>query len=186
MAREGVVSELLKARYASRSISSEQIPESVLGHLIEAIRLTPSCFNNQPWNYLFLMSPEALEKGRQCLVPGNLEWAGSAPLIVIAYARKKDDCVLKDGRAYYQFDVGMSVMNLMLAATANNLVARPMAGFNPDAIKEKFGLDEESEPIVVLALGFYNADESRLPDRLKGANEKPRVRKRPDEIVTIV
>jgi nitroreductase len=186
MIKPETVTRILEARYASRSIASRPIPEEVIAHLITAVRLSPSCYNNQPWNFLFLLSPEALEKGRKCLVPGNLDWAGRAPLIVIAYARRKDDCVLKDGRAYYQFDTGMAVMNLMLAATANGLVARPMAGYNPTLVKESFGLDEESEPLIVLALGYYDSDESHLADRLKGANEKPRVRKAANEIVSML
>ena len=70
--------------------------------LIEAVRLTPSCFNNQPWKYLFLESDESLEKGRQALSKGNFAWASRAPLLVIGYARRDDDCVLPEGRVYYQ------------------------------------------------------------------------------------
>ena len=62
---------LLNARKAGRSISSEPLPESVIAELIEAVRLTPSCFNNQPWRFLFLESPEALAKGQEALSGGN-------------------------------------------------------------------------------------------------------------------
>ena len=36
------------------------------------------------------------------------------PLLVVGHVRREDDCVSSDGRAFYQFDLGMAVMNLRL------------------------------------------------------------------------
>jgi nitroreductase len=181
-----VISKLLAARYASRSISGSPVPAAVMIELIEAVRLTPSCYNNQPWHWLFLTSPEALEKGRECLAKPNLAWAGRAPLLAVLWARKKDDCLLKDGRAYYAFDCGMSAMDLMLAATANDLIARPMAGYDPAKAAELFKLDEDAEVLLFMAIGYHEPDESHLPERLVGLGDKPRERKAADAVVTIL
>jgi nitroreductase len=174
---------LLNARKAGRSISSEPLPESVIAELIEAVRLTPSCFNNQPWRFLFLESPEALAKGQEALSGGNRAWAPRAPLLVVGYSRREDDCVSPDGRAYYQFDLGMSAMNLMLAATHHGLVARPMSGFEPEKIKERFELGADMQPLVMIAVGRPSDDESHLPERYKEMDKKPRQRKEAGEIV---
>ncbi|MFA4985492.1 MAG: nitroreductase family protein [Candidatus Brocadiia bacterium] len=174
---------ILSARYASRSFSPKPLPDDVLAEIIEAARLTPSCYNKQPWRFLFLQTPDALKKGRSCLVDANRVWADRAPLIIVGYARKGDDCQLPDGRNYYHFDLGMASMDIMLCATHHNLVARPMAGYDAAKIRELFNLTPEDEPMVVMALGYYDPDESHLPDRLKGANKVPRVRKNVDEIV---
>jgi len=176
--------KILAARRATRSISRESLPENMVLELMEAIRMTPSCYNKQPWHFLFLQSQEGLAKGHQILSPGNHPWASRAPLLVIGYAKKKDDCMLPDGRAYYQFDVGMSVMNLMLSATHLGLVARPMAGWDPARVKELFKLEPDDEPIIVLAIGFPSDDESHLADYYKGADKKPRVRKEIMDIIT--
>jgi nitroreductase len=180
------VIELLEKRVAGRSILSEQLPSSIVDELVEAARLTPSCFNNQPWRFLFLQSEEARKKGAEVLSPGNQIWAGRAPLLVIAYAQRSNDCVINDGRAYFQYDVGMAVMSLILAATAHGLTARPMAGFSPAKAKELFGLAPEDEPLVLLAIGRPSFDESHLPDHYKGLNQKPRERKSTAEIVKII
>jgi nitroreductase len=177
------VIDLLEKRVAGRSINKEQLPSSMVDELIEAARLTPSCFNNQPWRFLFLQSEEARKKGYEVLAPGNQIWAGRAPLLVIAYAQRGNDCVINDGRAYYQFDMGMAVMSLMLAATVHGLTARPMAGFSPVKAKELFGLAPEDEPLVMLAIGRPSNDESFLPDHYKGLNQKPRERKSASEVV---
>ena len=128
----------------------------------------------------------ALENGRGVLAPGNLDWAGKAPLLIIGHTRKEDDCVVKDGRAYHQFDLGMSVMNIMLAATHHGLTARPMAGFDPAKTRAFFDLPDDAEPLVMIAVGKPGDDEAEhLPEHFRGIEGK-RERKKADEIVSIL
>jgi glutaredoxin-dependent peroxiredoxin len=180
---ERPVTDLLRARHAGRAIDSRPLPEEVIADLVEAVRLTPSCSNNQPWRFLFLESPEARASGAQIFTGGNRAWAPRAPLIVVGYSKASDDCRNSDGRLYHQFDTGMAAMNLMLAATSHDLCARPMAGFDPARVRELFGLSAEDEPIVAIAVGYLSADESHLPDYYKGAETRPRVRKEAGEVV---
>ena len=177
------VIDLLQARKKTRAIAPDPLPDAVINDLIEAIRLTPSCFNKQPWKYLFLESEDARRTSQDFFTGGNLTWAPRAPLIVIGYARRQDDCVLKDGRAYYQFDVGMSAMNLMLAATHHGLTARPTAGWDSAMIREFFKLEEDEEPLIVILIGYPSADESHIPDHFKGVEQKPRIRKEPSDLI---
>lgn len=174
--------DLLWKRHATRSISPEALPDALVDELVEAVRLAPSCFNKQPWRWLFLTSEDARAKGRQVLSKGNQPWAGRAPLLVIGHTRPEDDCQLP-GRDYHQFDLGLSAMNLMLAATEHDLVARPMAGFDPDRAKELFDLPDDAQPLVMLAIGKPSNDEDHLADHYKGIADKPRERKDPGEIV---
>lgn len=175
--------ELLHKRYATRAISSTALPREILDDLAEAARLTPSCYNKQPWRFLFVTSEAGRNKTVAALSPGNRPWAGRAPLLIVAFARAADDCQLPDGRQYYQFDLGMAVMNLILAATEHDLVARPMAGFDPAAVRRAFGLADADEPLVILAVGRPSEDESHLPERYKGLDRNLRERKPVGEIV---
>jgi nitroreductase len=180
------VIELLEARKATRSILPDELADEVLEDLAEAARLAPSCRNFQPWRYLFLTSPMALENGRSVLAKGNLPWAGTAPLLIIGYTREEDDCVIKDGRAYHRFDLGMSVMNVMLAATHHGLTARPMAGFDPVKTRAFFELPDDAEPLVMIAVGKPGDDEAEhLPEHFRGI-EGTRERKDVSEIVSIL
>jgi nitroreductase len=183
MTMDNPVLLLLHARRATRAISQEPLPESMVAELMEAVRLTPSCFNNQPWRYLFLESSEALAKGHEVLSTGNRTWATRAPLLIVGYSRREDDCLPSDGRVYHQFDLGMSAMNLMLAATHHGLVARPMSGFNPEKVRQLFGLDASQEPLVMIAVGRQSSDESYLPERYKDRDKRPRERKEVEEII---
>ena len=53
--------DLLGQRHASRAIDTKPLPEPVIAEIAEAARLTPSCYNKQPWRFLFLTSEEGLE-----------------------------------------------------------------------------------------------------------------------------
>ena len=180
----GIVIDTLNSRLAGRAISGENLPEAAVADMMQAARLTPSCYNNQPWRFLFLESDDALSKGRDALTGGNRTWAVRAPLLIVGYSCEADDCVIDDGRKYHQFDLGMAVMNLMLCATEYGLLARPMAGFNPEKIRESFELGEDYRPLVMIAVGYPSMDESHLPDYYKGLSGKPRIRKPVEEIVS--
>lgn len=174
--------ELLKARKAGRAIETRKIPGEIVGDLVEAARLAPSCFNNQPWRFLLLDGHDALVKGREALSEGNRLWASRAPLLIVAYSRRQDDCLPKDGRQYHEFDLGLACMNLMLAAAEHGLVCRPMAGFDPRALREGFGLAEDEGPLVMFAVGYEAEDESYLPKEKQGLSALPRTRKAAGEI----
>jgi glutaredoxin-dependent peroxiredoxin len=175
--------ELLDKRHASRAILPDFLPEETVNSLIEAIRLTPSCMNKQPWRYLFIQTEVGLAKARVSLTGGNRTWAMNAPLLVVGYSKASDDCTAPDGREYHQFDVGMASMNLMLEATAHGLTARPMAGFDPGLLKDAFEFDSKDEIIVMIAIGKPGTDESQLSDHYKGMGDMPRKRKMPDDII---
>jgi nitroreductase len=175
---------LLERRFATRSISPEPLARAWLEKLAEAARLAPSCYNKQPWRLVFLTTPEGLALGRELLSEGNRPWAERAPALVVAHSSEKNDCLLPDGRAYHQFDLGLAVMNLMLAATELGLVARPMAGFDPALARERLGLGPEDAPLVMLALGLPAEDEEHLPAHFRGGAARPRERKPLDEIAS--
>lgn len=180
---ESAVLRLLKSRHASRAISTRPIPGAVISELAEAAGLAPSCYNKQPWRYIFMTGDDALAKGRAALTGANTAWAVRAPLLIAAYSREKDDCVIQDGRVYHQFDLGLSVMNLMLLATERGLTARPMAGFDPAAVIKEFGLGEEDEPLVMIAVGYPDDDEGSVPENMRGLGDRPRTRKPQEEII---
>jgi nitroreductase len=183
---ESHVLQLLARRHASRAIAPRPIDPAIIDELVDAARLAPSCFNKQPWRFLVLVGDEALAKGRAALSASNAVWAARAPVLIATYARRDDDCVLKDGRAYYHFDTGLAVMNLMLAATERGLTARPMAGFRPAALKEAFALADADEPVVMLAVGYPDDDESHLPEEKRGLDAAPRARKAAGEIARVL
>lgn len=165
---------LLQHRKASRAIAERPVEPEKVQAIIQAAQLSASCANKQSWRFLILTEPEALEKGREALSKGNY-WAKTAPVLVFGFSQAKLDCVLGDGRQYYQFDLGMAVQNILLQATELDLVARPMAGYSPAKVKEFFDIPDEFEVLVAIAIG-YEGDVSTLAERHQEMSHAPRQR----------
>lgn len=178
------VIELLHKRRATRAISDESLDSESIQQLQEAIRLTPSCYNKQPWRYLFITSEQAHEKASEAFTGGNAAWAPRAPLLVVAYAVEGEACPAPEkGGDYHRFDAGLATMNLMLAATHLGLVARPMAGFDPDVLRSAFDFGEKDDILCMLAIGHPGESEEHVPEKYKGIEDRPRTRKPAEEII---
>ena len=180
---ENPVIRLLQDRWPGRGMLPDPLSDEIVHELIESVRLTPSCFNNQPWRFIFLTGEQARAAGLAALTERNQTWASRAALLVFGYARKEDDCAPKDGRQYYQFDLGMAVMNLLLSATHHGLAARPMAGFDPKAVRELYDLDKDDDVLIAIAIGRLTEQDGHVPEYARSNHLKPRVRKEASEIV---
>ncbi len=166
--------DLLHQRKATRAIASRELNAEIIDKLMQAAQLSASCFNNQPWRFLFLTDEIALEKGRKALSKGN-SWAQTAPLLIVGFSKPDLDCQLSENRNYYLFDLGMATQLILLQATELNLVARPMAGFSPQILKAEFSLPIEFEPFVMIAVG-YEGNISELEPNLQAKSLASRTR----------
>ena len=96
------VKDIINERRSFRSLGPIKIDEKIINELANAAKLAPSCFNNQPWRFVFVYEKSILKEIHAALSQGN-EWAKSASMI-IAIASKKDlDCNIKE-REYFLFD----------------------------------------------------------------------------------
>ncbi|MCI0497709.1 MAG: nitroreductase family protein [Thermoplasmata archaeon] len=145
------VKEAIARRRAYRSLGPVEITDDILDELIESARLAPSCFNNQPWRFVFVRGEDALSRMKETLSTGNA-WATEASMIVAVVSRPKDDCIVKD-RVYNLFDTGMATAFLILRATELGLVAHPIAGFSPSKVREALGIPEGHQVITLLIVG---------------------------------
>lgn len=169
--------ELIKRRRAYRSLESCEIDEDFIKELAECASLAPSCFNNQPWRFIFVYRKDLLEKLFNALPKGNA-WAKSASMIIAVASKKDYDCVIKD-REYYLFDTGMATAFLILRATDLGFVAHPIAGYDEEKVKEVLGIPEAMTVITLIIVGkksekinpvlsdMQRKTEKERPERLK-------------------
>jgi len=75
-------------RWSPRAFLSEPVVEEDIKTIFEAARWSPSCFNEQPWRFVYAQQPEDLERFRSVLVEGNQIWANTAPLLVLVFSKK--------------------------------------------------------------------------------------------------
>ncbi len=149
------VREIIEKRRAYRSLDPVEINEELIRELAECARLAPSCFNYQPWRFVFVYEKSLLEELRPALSKGN-EWVYDASMIIAVFSKKEMDCVIKE-REYYLFDVGMACAFLILRATELGLVAHPIAGFNPDEVKRILEIPEDMNLITLIIVGKHSS-----------------------------
>jgi nitroreductase len=138
-----------------------------LASLVEAMRLAPSCNNNQPWRVVVCRDPESLTKAKSALTKGNV-YATRMPATFVVSAKVEDDCHgLSDGRDYYLFGCGLAVGEMMLRATELGLIAHPIAGYDPLVLKRELGIPAEYVVITMVNIGYPGEDDSLLSDKQK-------------------
>jgi nitroreductase len=145
------VKQAIEKRRAYRSLDPVEITESLINDLAECARLSASCFNNQPWRFVFVYAPEILKQMHAALSKGN-EWIHYASMIVAVFTKKDMDCDVK-GREYYLFDTGMATAQMILRATELGLVAHPIAGFHEDKVKGLLGIPQDMMIITLVNFG---------------------------------
>jgi nitroreductase len=147
------VTDAIETRRAYRSFEPVEVTDDVVHELAHAASLSPSCFNNQPWRYVFVRDPEVLARVFTAMTKGN-QWTERASMIIAVFSRPELDCVIKD-REYNWFDTGMATALLILRATELGLVAHPIAGFRPDEVKPMLGIPENMRLLTLVIVGKH-------------------------------
>jgi nitroreductase len=177
------VHDLICSRWSPVAFSPKPVEPGKLRSLFEAARWAPSSFNEQPWRFIVATrdSNAEFERLLNCLIPGNIEWAQNAPVLVFSIAKSH---FTRDGtpNRHAFHDVGLAVGNLILQATALGLSVHQMAGFDAERARQTFGLPDGYEPVGGIALG-YAAGVETLPERLRKRQQSPRIRKPLEEII---
>ena len=178
------VHRAIHERRAYRSLIPLEITDDLIEDLARSAQLAPSCFNNQPWRYVFVRSPEKLEKMHDALSSGNI-WAHEASMIIAVFSKEDDDCIIRD-RIYHQFDCGLAAGFLILRATEMGLVAHPIAGFSPKKTRAILGIPEEYKVITLIIVGKH-ADKVNpvLSDKQKLSEKRRPRRKKISDFVFI-
>jgi nitroreductase len=143
--------DILNTRRAYRSLDPVHISEEIIQNLAESARIAPSCFNNQPWRYVFVYDEQRLKAMNTALNRGN-QWAERASLIIAVFSEPDLDCRIK-GRDYFLYDTGTATGFLILRATELGLVAHPIAGFDEEMVKEILHLPDYMTVITLLIVG---------------------------------
>jgi nitroreductase len=178
------VKEAIRKRRAYRSLTSVDITNDLINDLAECAQITASCFNNQPWKYVFVYDKDVLSKMHEALSTGN-EWAKKASMIIVVLGKKEDDCIIRD-RIYYQFDIGMATSAMILRATELGFVAHPIAGYSPKKTREILGIPENIDVITLVIFGKNSdkIDPVLSYKQIEAEKERP-ARKTIDEFVYI-
>jgi nitroreductase len=148
------VKTAIEKRRSYRSLDPVKITDETIEDLAKSASLAPSCFNNQPWNFVFVHDKEKLSEVFDTLSKGN-KWAHNASMIIGVTAKKEDDCNIK-GRNYYLFDTGLATSMLMLRAKELGLVAHAIAGYSESKAKKVMNIPDDYKLITLVIVGKHS------------------------------
>lgn len=133
-------------------ISKREIEPAKIETILEAGRLAASARNNQPWRFIVVNERKTVEELSQAFSESNRVIQDALVILVIC-ARAVDD-VIRDGREYYLFDVGLAVGNIVLAATDLGLVTHLMTAFDEGLMKKILHIPEDVRAVVATPLAY--------------------------------
>lgn len=155
------VHPLIANRWSPRAFDVNAVITSTDLHLIlEAGRLVPSAFNEQPWRYFVgKRGDEVFNQILAGLGEFNQKWAkNSSALLLVCGTKQRAN---GDPHPSFQYDLGLSVSQATFQAHHLGYVTHQMTGFNHDVMCKTFDLTT-LEPVVVVAIGTQG-DADLLP-----------------------
>lgn len=174
----------LAERWSPRAFDADAaIDESLLHAALEAARWSPSASNTQPWRFIVARrGSAAFDTVAETLMGFNKAWAGSASVLIVAIAELTDTEGAE--RPWAEYDLGQAVAHLSVQAHHDGLHVHQMGGFDREAVRSAFDLEDRFSPVSVIALGTLG-DPEDLPEALRERERAPRTRRALNETVLV-
>ena len=172
------VLQSIKDRWSPRAFDPKPILEIELQAMLEALRWSSSCFNEQPWQLLITHRGGVRHQVLlECVSEGNRSWAQQAPVLMLAVAR-----LLFTHNGKVNRHLGQTIAQLAIQATSRHIYLHQMGGFSVEAANEAFGLNQNQEPYSVIAMGHLG-DPDTLTDTQREKELGARLRLPLDEML---
>jgi len=150
------VFEAARTVLAVREYDDRPIPDDVLDRIVESAHLNASSRNLQPWHFVVVREPHALQELGGMLRTGPYT-AGAAAAIVVACERDSP---------YGVSDVSRAVQTMVLTAWADGVGSNWVGFGGMEAVRQFVGLPDAYDVFAVLPLGY--------PRRALGKGKKNR------------
>ncbi|MCK5159053.1 MAG: nitroreductase family protein [Candidatus Heimdallarchaeota archaeon] len=170
------VKDVIEKRRAYRALEKIEITKELIQDLASHAQLSASCFNSQPWNFVFVFEEKVLNDAFEALKESN-EWAKKASMVIAVFSKNELDCVIGTSREYYLFDTGMATAYMILRGTELGLVMHPIAGYSHSKIKNILGIPEDMTVITLIIVGKKGEDMRLLSEKQVKTEENRPVRK---------
>lgn len=153
-------------RWSSRAFAARPVAEQTLLAILEAARWAPSSNNFQPWRFIVAREESQLKLFHEFIVPGNLEWAAQAPVLILLLSSVQEDGKMNGAHA---FDTGAAWASIAMQASLLGLNTRAIGGYDRVKARELLSIPANFELHAVVALGYPGSTEL-LPDKFKDRN----------------
>ena len=163
--------EIANNRQSCRSYDkSKEVEQEKLNSVLEAVCLSPSACNGQPYHLTVCKGEAAKSVASACMGMGMNKFASDAPVLIVIsempYNKTAALGAKLKGNDYRSIDIGIASAYLTAQATAVGLSTCILGWLDDKKIREICGLDHPVR--LVITLGYASPD------------DKPRTKKRKD------
>lgn len=160
--------ELLKKRESIRKYINKRVEREKIDRCIEAVRLSPSACNSQPWRFIIVddpdLTPRLAEATFNKLISFN-KFTMTAPAFAVIISENRNlgskfGGMMKD-IPYQLIDIGIAAENFCLQAVEESLGTCILGWFNEKKIKELLGIPKKEKVALVIALGYHENNPPR-------------------------
>ncbi|MBA3014520.1 MAG: nitroreductase family protein [Proteobacteria bacterium] len=154
-------SELLTTRQSVRKYQDKPVEEEKIAQLIEAVRLSPSASNSQPWKVIIVNDPVVKDRVARAtfssIVSFN-KFVPQAPVLAVFTIQKPKlitqiGARLKD-REFPLIDIGIAVEHFCLQAVELGLGTCMLGWFDEEAIKTLLHIPLKIRIGLLVTLGY--------------------------------
>jgi nitroreductase len=165
--------ELMKARQSVRQYDPRPVEEEKLERLIEAVRLSPSASNSQPWKLVLVNEPALRAQVAQATFSPAVafnRFSLGAPVIVV-FCIEKAGLVTQIGgflknRPFSLIDIGIAAAHFCLQAAELELGTCMLGWFDEKKIKGLLNIPGATRIGLLVTLG-YPASGERLREKTR-------------------
>lgn len=172
---EADIDSIFLERWSPRSYLDQPVSAEDLKTVFEAARWAPSCYNEQPWLFLYTQEPALHAKVAATFAPTNHVWAQHAPVAGVIFGRRRFTHNGKDN-AFHAFDAGAAAFAMSLQANRLGLGTHLLGGFDPEPSYELYGVPREDYVALAAFVMGHRGDPATLPEEYQ-ARELPSARK---------
>lgn len=161
---------LTERRASVRSFAPALPSADDIAYIERCTLLAPSACNRQPWRFLYVTSPELLDKLRTTY---PRSWFATAPAVYLCLKDENNEWVRPhDNHPHGDIDLAIAIEHLCLAAAERGLGTCWVCHFDVEAARELFQLEAGWHPVALIPIGHPAAD----------FEDKGRQRKQRDEV----
>ena len=165
--------EVLKTRESTRGYSDAPVEDDKLARILEAARFSPSACNGQPYFITVVKSDKKNEVAKACADIGINAFAKEAPVhLVVSEMPYNKSALLGSklkGNDYRSLDIGIVIMAITLAATAEGLGSCILGWLNDKKIREICGIDGQVRAVITLG---YKKEEKPPRDKKRKSKDE--------------
>jgi nitroreductase len=167
--------EIIEKRRSVRKYKIDPVPENILNKVLEAARVAPSWSNMQCWKYIVIKDDSIKKKLADVLPSGNPVKKAfiQAPIIIAGCADPERSGYIGSQKVgdkqWHVLDLGISMQQLVLAATNEGLGTCWVCWFNENKVKDILKVPENIDVVALTPLGY--PDEEPKAKRRKTLEE---------------